>query len=85
MSRELGAWLPPWEGQVPMKGGRVSLGQIVFSVKEESVGRKMSVGLGELRVIGSHLPLGCLGTESHFPRHALVLWGGGQNTRDPPQ
>lgn len=43
---ELGAWLAPWEGQVPMKGGRVSLGQILLSVKEESMDRKVSVRVG---------------------------------------
>ena len=58
LGRRLGAWLAPWEGQVAVKGGRVSPGQILLS-QEDSVDKKMSVGVGGPYLVGRGLPLGC--------------------------
>ena len=82
LGRRLGAWLAPWEGQVAVKGGRVSLGRILLS-QEDSADKKMSVGVGGPCLVGGGLPLGCGETDSHFPRHALILWGGGQTVKEP--
>lgn len=66
-----------------MKGGRVSPGWILVSLKEELVDRKMRGRT--LHLTGRGLLLVFLATGSYFLKHALILWGGWQNTREPLQ
>ena len=74
LGRRLGAWLAPWEGQVAVKGGRVSLGQILLS-QEDSADKKMSVGVGGTVSGGGWPPPGLWRDRLTFPKTCLDSLG----------